>query len=516
MLNFPVFAVMILFLTASKAFALTGLSELPPHGRAGIPLDDRYYLQIERMVIQGQPLDLLTNKPVFILDESEFVQRDTVSSSRRNRWLKYDRHIVKYRTDDGSSFTFDPRFTWRIDAGSDKTITRRGSGIQFYGSIRSRLGFYFRFVDNTESGNGPYTNRSQLIEEHYGYVGPLQGGDETYYDATEAYVNWGIDWLNVTFGKDKVSWGPGRRTNLLLSDNAPSFDQLRVKIDVTRSARFTYLVGKLHPTPGLTGGVLYETDDGWQRVVLEPKWLAAHRIEYSVTDWLLLSVSEAVIWGERGLDVSYLNPLYFLYSAQHDGGDRDNVAMSGDFIMRIGNDGIFYGALLIDDMKISRLGQGDPGNKFGILSGVFASGIGHKSIDAGLEYIRLEPFVYSHFFPINRFTNWNSSLGADLRPNSDRLELSLRWNPTFDLSFKLSPSFNRHGSLGGELDEAIPRNPGLSKARFLDGTRQTWSTYNIGVEWEAIPGGVIEIGTIRGDKQSIDENRCYLSIGYRI
>jgi hypothetical protein len=353
------------------------------------------------------------------------------------------------------------------------------------------------------------------LEDHYGYVGPLFGGSETYYDATEAYLNWGTEWINVTFGKDKVSWGPGRKTNLLLSDNAPSFDQLRIKTRIGNSSQFTYLVGKLHPASDLRGDTLYTTPIGWTRLTIEPKWIAAHRFEYALTSWLLLSVSEAVIWGERGLDAAYLNPLYFLYSAQHDGGDRDNVAMSGDFIVRLPFRSLFYGALLIDDMKISKLGKGDVGNKIGILAGLFSTDILYRNLDIGLEYTRLEPYVYSHFFPINTYSNWNSSLGSDLLPNSDRLELSIRYRPTFDITLNCSGALNRHGTQGGEITESLPHTP-IGDVRFLDGTRTNWGDLRAGVEWEVIPGGVLEIGIIQGDRKINVPNCWYFSIGYRI
>ncbi len=506
----------------SAALAAGEISTLPVHGFSNIPLDDRRYRWIERNAVADAPLDLLTNRPVSLINYLNFDRQSSNDSgyvhpvgSRRLRWMKGNWRAYEYNNTNGSSFTLDPRFTFRMDIGERKTILRRASGIQFYGSIREHLGYYFRFADNTERGNGPYTQRDQLLEDHAGYVGPLMGGKETYYDATEAYLNWGRDWINVTFGKDKVSWGPGRHTNLLLSDNAPSFDQLRIKTRLGNSSQFTYLVGKLHPTAGLRGDTLYRTSGGWERISVEPKWISAHRLEYAPASWLLLSVSEAIIWGERGLDAAYLNPLYFLYSAQHDGGDRDNVAMSGDFVARLPFQGIFYGALLIDDMKISKLGKGEAGNKFGLLAGVFATDAYFPNLDVGMEYTRLEPYVYSHFFPINRYSNWNSSLGADLSPNSDRLEFTLRFKPTFDFTINLAGSFNRRGTVGGTVEESIPRGDSR-KVKFLDGSRDSWRSAQLGVEWEAIPGGVIEIGAITGERQSIVPDRWYFSIGYRI
>ncbi len=507
----------LVFLNAGISFSAGVFSSLPSNGDSSIPLDNRDYRHHLGEVINGAPLDLLTNRPVSRLwaRDSMNLTDSTLYTSHQKKWHSRNWHLIKFQKSDGTSFTLDPRFGFRVDSGKDVTIMRRMSGIEFHGTLKQYFGYYFRFVDNTERGNGPYHNRDQLIEDHYGYVGPFMGGKETYYDATEAYLNWGNDWINVTLGKDRVSWGPGQRTNLLLSDNTPSFDQLRVKARLGETSQFTYLVGKLHPPADLVGDTLYKTSLGWTRIKTESKWIAAHRLEYTPLPWLLLSVSEAIIWGERALDFGYLNPLYFLYSAQHDGGDRDNVAMSGDFVARLPMKGIFYGALLIDDLKITKLGQGHAGNKLGLLTGIVATDVFDSNLDLGIEYTRLEPFVYSHFFPINRYTHWNSALGADLLPNSDRIELTARYTPQFDVTINLSIANNRHGSVGGTIKESLPRGL-VEKVHFLEGTQTTWHSLDLGVEWEVIPGGVIELGIIQGDRQAISQDRWYVSIGYKI
>jgi len=495
----------------------SALSLFPSGGEANYSTDERIYRNLERAVVRGAPLDLWTNRPVPISIFNRMVaeENDFSNNGRFKRWNERDWHLFEYRRDDSSYFQIDPYFTFGMNLNEDQSVIRRKSGIRFHGSIKGDIGYYFRFVDNTERGNGPYTKRSQLLEDKYGYVGPLMGGDETYYDATEAYLTYTKDWLNITFGKDRVSWGPGRRTNLLLSDSSPSFDQLRLKARPGESVQFTYLIGKLHPTSNMRGDTLYKTSEGWTRITVAQKWIVAHRLEYTPNASLLISVSEAVIWGDRGLDASFLNPLYFLYSAQHDGGDRDNVLLSGDFVARVAPSTLFYGALLIDDLKISKLGKDYVGNKLGFLLGLYAVDLPSKSIDLGVEYVRLEPFVYSHFFPINRFTNWNSALGADILPNSDRIELALSYRPTFDLTLNMAVANNRHGTAGGLVEESLPR--ALSQnIGFLDGQRSDWVSLNYSIEWEAFPGGVIEVGRITGQKQQIMPDRWYFTIGYRI
>jgi len=524
-----VIAIVSTFLFASGSLGADRFLTSEPGGAPGLSLDDHSYRAALNLAVWGDlPLSSLCNRPI-----PQSVYLDSVLDSRYPfqpgllqylpRWLvrtdfsngERDWRLYEYLLDDGSFFKFDPRFNLRFDVGEDKTIMRRGSGIQFRGRFKHYFAYSFRFEDRTERGGGPYINRAQLLEDHYGYVGPLQGGKETYYDATEAYLNWANNWLDLTFGKDHVAWGPGRRTNLLFSGDSPSFTHLRAKIRLTNSTQFTYLVGQLHASPDIPLDSVYQTSLGWVRYSLEPKGIAAHRLEYAPSDNCLLAVNEAVIWGERGLDPAYLNPLGFYYSAQHDGGDRDNVMMSGDFIFRIARSGIIYGEVLIDDLKTSKIGKGNAGNRIGWIVGGHTISPGIKDLEFGIEYTRLEPFVYSHFFPINRYSTWNSSLGADIRPNSDRWEGVLSYRPCSEWFLQASSSLNQHGSVGGTIGEAIPAGDD-DPVYFLDGVRERWWGWEVEAEWEPLPGAALSAGVIRGARQSAMADRWFVSVGYRI
>ncbi len=431
-------------------------------------------------------------------------------------------------------FIFDPLIWAEYNISeNDTNIFRRATGIQFRGSFDNWLGYYFRFIDHVERGNGPYDSRDKLLNDKYGYVGPINHKQkETYYDLTEVYLNTAWKGIDLTFGKDRVAWGASGEGGLLLSGVAPSFNQLRIAFQLTNDLRFTYLVGQMHPSDDIVGDTLYVTDRGWTRYNLVPKWLAAHRLEYSPWEPVLLSVSEAIIWGNRGLDPAYLNPLYFFYSAEHDGGDQDNVLMAGDIRIRIAQHAIVYGELLIDDLKTSTIGTGDIHNKIGLTAGGWLYRTGFDGLELGLEYQRLEPYVYSHFFPINRYTTWTSSLGSDLLPNSDRIRWQVRYRPVRSLELYYRMDINRHGRSGGDINETVQRGE-PSNVNFLDGFNSEWATFKASAKWELKPGLQIEAGWINNkfiyktvlpvpagvmdvvDYERINPNRVYISIGYR-
>lgn len=414
------------------------------------------------------------------------------------------------------SLVFDPVVWMRLDGSisetSSRTIFRRGTGIQFRGEYSGLFGFYFRFVDHVETGKGAYSYRSDLFEDRYAYVGRLDGGSEVSYDLSEAYLAGRWKGVDFVFGRDKFRWGPGQSDQLLFSGAFPSIDHLRLTFDLFDKTSFTYLIGKLSPW-AVPGDTLYQTSEGWTRILPAQKWVSAHRVEYQPLDWLVLAFNEAVIWGDRGIDIAYVNPLNFLFSAEHNGGDVDNVLMSGDFTARFADRGMLYGSLLIDDLSLSTLGEGNPGNKLGIMAGIRVSDIWIDGSEAGIEYTRLEPYVYSHFYPVNRFTTWTSKLGSSLSPNSDRLEARMRLRPRRSITVDLAVSTNRHGSVGGDVYQAVERNS-QEKVRFLSGSRTEWSVLEASTSWEPLVGLNMVIGIVTGDREKPFPDRYYMSLGY--
>jgi hypothetical protein len=290
-------------------------------------------------------------------------------------------------------------------------------------------------------------------------------------------------------------------------------DQLKLGFDLGSNARFTYIAAKLTPW-SVPEDTLYRTPEGWTRVQPTQKWLSAHRLEYALWENVLIGVSEAVVWGERGFDPAYLNPLSFIYSAQHNGQDRDNLLMEGDVTVSVRKRALIYMALLIDDLSTSQIGKGFVGNKIGVMAGAQFMDLELDGLIAGIEYIRLEPFVYTHFYPVNRFTNWTSSLGAGLKPNSDRLTLDLNYRLIRSLTCDAQFSFNRHGDLGGELSQTVIANSNRA-SRFLDDRHSGWTAWELQLRWEPVPGGVLECGYIQNDENSFLPDRFYLGTGYR-
>ncbi len=249
----------------------------------------------------------------------------------------------------------------------------------------------------------------------------------------------------------------------MLSGLAPSFDVMTVSADFG-AATFTWGHGAI-------------------RSDYYHKWISAHRLEFSLSRGIDIGVSEVVIYGERGMEMAYLNPLIPYLIAEHTLGNRDNVGMGLDIDVNRVRNLKLYGELFIDDLFAPwELFSDYWGNKLAFtLGGTWVDPLDLKDTEVHWEYTRIEPYVYTHQDSVNAYEHYDVGLGHFLQPNSDGI--FLRGEHRFSLSLMAALAFcsTRHG----QGDRRLPHREeeGLKK-RFLSGVveRKKWIRGQI--EWE--------------------------------
>ena len=101
------------------------------------------------------------------------------------------------------------------------------------------------------------------------------------------------------------------------------------------------------------------------------KYLAAHRLEVALAPLARLGVfRKVVVYGDRGLEPSYVNPLMFYWAAQSHLGDKDNLLMGIDLDIHPGRGRRYYLAYVVDDLKKARIFSDDFANKFSLQAGM--------------------------------------------------------------------------------------------------------------------------------------------------
>lgn len=453
-----------------------------------------------------------------LLAELSPASADTAARGVDLARLSRARPPLRYATDRGALFgdllarqQTDGR--WGRGRHGRESIYRNRLGGVLRGDLGGAVGLRIAFEQTREQGSRDYILREDVFERRLEAV-QLKGGVADYH-AGAAYVTFALGpFVDVQIGKDQVSWGPAPDDNLGLSGNAPAFDMVRLR---TRfgALELVSLHGALQPCPDrpdapICGG---EADssasyivNGMTRALDRQKWIAAHRVEAAVAPWLDLAFQEVVIYGDRGPQPAYLNPFTFYWAAQSQLGDRDNAMIAVDADARPWPGVRWFGAYAVDDLKKLEVFSDDFANKFSLQTGLlWTDPLGLRDVDARAEYVRIEPWIYTHKYPINAFRHFDAPLGHALGPNSDRWRVSVGHQWLADLATSLALSRTRHGdnvlladgsvrNVGGDLHLAWRPGDERDSKHFLDGNVSRRTALTADLDWRPWPRLAVRAG----------------------
>ncbi|NKB70253.1 MAG: hypothetical protein GKR89_24545 [Candidatus Latescibacteria bacterium] len=429
----------------------------------------------------------------------------------QNKGWKAGQPLLHYRRDDGELWgdllvrQQTDLFTGRGRDQREEVFRNRLGGV-LRGHLGGRLGFRIAFEQTREQGTRTYFLRDDVFEPRL-EVPQLKGGLVDYHEG-RGYLTFDLGGLAVEAGRDEVRWGPAPGDNLGLSNNAPAFDMVRLRTRLG-GIELVSIAGSLRPCPargdsplcqGTADSLASYISQGNHRVLERDKYLAAHRLEAALTPWLDVGFQEVVVYGDRGLQYTYLNPVMFYWAAQSYLGDKDNLMMGLDFDFHPGGGFKAYLAYVVDDLKKLKIFSDDFANKFSLQSGLLwvdPLGLGNAELRA--EYVRIEPWIYTHKFAINTFRHFDGPLGHSLGPNSDRWQIGIQWRPKFGVELHTGVGRSRHGdniilgygadgapiidNVGGDLHLGRRAGDERSSKDFLAGRVGKRTQVQAGVEW---------------------------------
>lgn len=369
----------------------------------------------------------------------------------------YERHPIRWKEGENRLYLdFYFRENLGLMTGDQYPKSDYRTEMTLGGILRGDLGKNFSFFVDVQ-------NRMRSVEDSLKeQFDPSQGqpivttGAHAFSDQAVAYVKWQLPGFTLKFGRDYLRWGPGYRGGLTISQNNPPFDMILLQ---TRFQRFNF-----------------QYFHGFLNSKFEHKYLIGHRVELKATNWLYLSGTETVIYGNRDLEWQYLNPLMPYHVAEHHLGDKDNNMMSFDISAYPVKNQKYYAEFFLDDFSSSESWFRYIGNKFAFLvGGYWTAPIGIKDLDLRLEYTRVEPFVYTHYDSVNTYLNYDQIIGYWTGPNSDNLFLEANYWLFKDVHLKFSWEQVRRGR--GDVS-VFPTKADGDQKYFLDGIvekQQIWS-----------------------------------------
>lgn len=372
------------------------------------------------------------------------------------------------------------RYNSNGDSLNDAVSFTRASG-RVRGVLHDAIAFYSDFSSTLIKGS----------DRAYSFGESSQGGvinfnpasDNVYSLNANAYLVIEPKWFRLQFGKDALNLGPGKHSNLFLSDNAGAFDNLRLDITFDR-LKLTYLHGWLRSKPLAFGGDTHSISDR--------KYIVAHRLEFKVFPWLFFAGNESVIYGGRDVEVQYLNPIMPYHIAEQYLGDKDNNTISFDATAFLPGRFKTYAALYLDDFTSAQNPFTYWKQTWAVMAGVYWVEPFHiEETDFRFEYARIEPYVYAHKWGLINYSHFGSSLGSSIPPNSDDYFFEVRYRPHRKLFFGLNYELLRHGEGSidvfgydeGFVDEGSGA-VGKTKKIFLQGINETKNIISLQFQWE--------------------------------
>lgn len=367
------------------------------------------------------------------------------SVKRKLKLFASDRepHMYVY-SDSESNAAVD--FRWSVGSFSQKIGTNSISekygwaNLHTYGTIYNSLGFDVDGI-NAYSDNGAYIRRVP----RYAAAATSDSATQSSVLYAQAYASWKHRDLGLDIGDGAPRVGLGGQESVILRSQAPNYPWVRLSF-TRKHIQFIEMYG------ALAGPSADTVIAGLPSSTYIDRWFALHRIQLRPNDALQFGFTESVSYSNRGFNIAYLNPVSPLFVAETDKHDNADLIWYIDGVYRPFHGVELYATLGIDDLSdfadiwtpTGHRSNGDLTSKLLYQAG--ATVALRQGTDLQAEYLRLDPYYYTHFLPLNTYQQNGYALGSDVGPNADQLWLSLRqWLPGGRNWVRATFAYTRHG-----------------------------------------------------------------------
>jgi hypothetical protein len=423
----------------------------------------------------------------YLREYSEFTSADTgktyflrKDSLQRLRFLSVEK--------EGFVVRGEPVLSLETRLGTGQEVFRKGNGLQFWGHMGKSLAFQFYFQDFTETGRGIDSLRD--FNEDPGVVRTNTVNPErlTYSDI-RGYVSYSFKNASISLGKDNLLWGYGHNGKIIMSDKAPSYPFIRLDYKPLKWLSFQYAHAWLQSSL-IDSNKTYPTGNpvyGGNREFYIQKFMATHSLNFFPVKGLSLSIGESIIYSDK-LNVAYLMPMMFFkaydhYSSKHNisAGSNGQFYLQASSRNHIPNTHL-YASAFIDEIRTSALfDRSKSRNQLGFTLGASVTDL-LPYMTLGLEYSRVNPFVYENLIGAQTYRSQNYLLGDWMGNNADRLITYLEYTPIPRLKALLQWQNVRKGA-SGTIEQQYLQEP---QPEFLFGLLRQQSQFKIGLAYQMI------------------------------
>lgn len=187
--------------------------------------------------------------------------------------------------------------------------------------------------------------------------------DTSQFDLHSGYLVLWLKNLEVEVGKDSLLWGPGRRGNWVLTNNAPAFELIKVSNAVTAVPPWPLSFMGDTKLVAFLGRISEQTEsylsDGAAVTENKRPLFAGFRLDFSPSRYLELGAAQGVQFidrGGKGYSFSYLRDTFLATYNDNEGEDKSgpvaNRVTAFDVTVNIGGEHDFMKAMGLKGMKL--------------------------------------------------------------------------------------------------------------------------------------------------------------------
>jgi len=430
----------------------------------------------------------------FVRDYSPFDEKtlrldaeSSLSEELLYRDKEKDDELTLTMKENSVSATFIPLLGETFFAGKGGVpYWKRSNGAAVSGYVGENIVFYAKAIDNVVRGQTPDMQGS--LSNQPGYVTSIGNSTGYDYDNTEMQLGFRFGMVQLFFEKIRNTWGYGRGGQVVLSERAPSYPQIRASVQLFHNVKFTVLAAFLNSGIVDSNQSYMDYTDGTltnYRIIYRSKYLLAHVLEYSPIETLNLAAGEEIVVSDQFTPEYVILPFSFYHNLYIQGGGIEQTNIWGGARYTYPNLGSAYGTLYVDDFNVN---QG-----FYIVAGTLGGtliDIDHKKLDLTLEYTALRPFVYANNITALYRTSNGYPLGDWLGQNADRIQIWLDYRPIPQVWVSASYVKIRKGLPGTEAQEYGNNGTttNISNVAFLDGPLFKRNELDFRGRWEIRAG----------------------------
>lgn len=256
--------------------------------------------------------------------------------------------------------------------------------------------------------------------QSFPYIDDSKDADGYWTEYATAKIKYRLNNFEIDVGKFDRHWGPGIRA-LHISNKVPSYPQFGFEWSVRENIKLIYFHGFLNSNIPDSTRLPYYNNGFSNRSVNISRNIAAHRIEWSISEKVILSANESVIYATRSLDFHYLLPIILFYPIENYLGDTDNIQMGCDISYYPNIKHKFYLGFFMDEFTPEWIINSKNHNWFAWQLGYNTKNILLDNESITIEYNWTDQRIYKHKYPINDYYSHYQPLGFWAGPHAQEL-----------------------------------------------------------------------------------------------